>query len=85
MAAVKRTAQNTKKLVAQREKVNARMRELAAELISINEQIDAWETPIKVMTGGWTSEQCLAHNGNLPEVAVEAEQAPAAVVENEPF
>ena len=85
MAAVKRTAQNTKKLVAQREKVNARMRELAAELISINEQIDAWETPIKVMTGGWTSEQCLAHNGNLPEAAVEAEQAPATIVENEPF
>lgn len=67
MAAVKRTAQNTKKLVSQREKVNARMRELAAELISINEQIDAWETPIKVMTGGYTSEQCIAYEGNLPE------------------
>lgn len=67
MAAVKRTAQNTKKLVTQREKVNARMRELAAELISINEQIDAWETPIKVMTGGYTSEQCIAYEGNLPE------------------
>ncbi len=67
MAAVKRTAQNTKKLVNQREKVNSRMRELAAELISINEQIDAWETPIKAMTGGYTSEQCIAYEGNLPE------------------
>lgn len=67
MAAVKRTAQNTSKLVRQREKVNAQMRELAAELININNQIDAWETPIKVMTGGWTSEQCIAYNGNLPE------------------
>jgi len=88
MAAVKRTAQNTKKLVAQREKVNARMRELAAELISINNQIDAWETPIKVMTGGWTSEQCLAHNGELPdEVKNEApaEVASVQTVENEPF
>ena len=88
MAAVKRTAQNTKKLVAQREKVNARMRELAAELISINNQIDAWETPIKVMTGGWTSEQCLAYEGNLPEennADVQAEVASIQAEENESF
>ena len=86
MAAVKRTAQTTKNLVAQREKVNARMRELAAELISINNQIDAWETPIKVMTGGWTSEQCLAYEGNLPEgqETTVTEETPATV-ENEPF
>ena len=69
MAAVKRTAQNTKKLVAQRDKVNAKMREYAAELISINNQIDAWETPIKAMTGGWTSEQVLNWNGEIPEEA----------------
>ena len=85
MAAVKRTAQNTKKLVAQREKVNARMRELAAELISINNQIDAWETPIKVMTGGWTSEQCLAYEGNLPENQETNVEETPAVMENEPF
>ena len=74
MAAVKRTAQNTKKLVAQREKINAKMRELASELISISEQIDAWEAPIKVMTGGYTSEQILAWGGEIPE----AEAAGAA-------
>lgn len=67
MAAVKRTAQNTKKLVSQREKVNAKMRTLAAELVEINNQIDAWESPIKVMTGGYTSEECIRFNGNLPE------------------
>lgn len=83
MAAVKRTAQNTKKLVSQREKVNAQMRKLAAELININEQIDAWEAPIKTMTGGWTSEQCLAYNGNLPEEQTVAETP--ATIENEPF
>lgn len=75
MAAVKRTAQNTKKLVAQREKVNGKMRELAAELININNQIDAWETPIKIMTGGWTSEQCIAYDGNLPESEVNEGEA----------
>lgn len=82
MAAVKRTAQNTKKLVNQREKVNSRMRELAAELISINEQIDAWETPIKVMTGGYTSEQCIAYEGNLPEKEVVTINEPVETAEN---
>lgn len=67
MAAVKRTAQNTKKLVTQRERIDAEMRKLAAQLISINNQIDAWEAPIKLMTGGWTSEECIAYNGNIPE------------------
>lgn len=73
MAAVKRTAQNTKKLCNQRDKVNEKMRALAAELIEINNQIDAWETPIKVMTGGFTSEQCIQYEGNLPETTPEVE------------
>ena len=82
IAAAKRTAQNTKKLVSQREKINAQMRKLAAELISINEQIDAWEAPIKVMTGGYTSEQVLAWNGEIPE----AEEVSTELPENsEPF
>lgn len=78
MAAVKRTAQNTKKLCSQRDKVNAKMRELAAELIEINNQIDAWESPIKVMTGGYTSEQVISWNGEIPETeaTVEEEVAP---------
>ena len=82
MAAVKRTAQNTKKLVTKRDKINAQMRELAAELISINEQIDAWEAPIKVMTGGYTSEQMLSWEGVTPEEnSAVAEDVP----NNEPF
>ena len=78
MAAVKRTAQNTKKLCSQRDKVNAKMREFAAELIEINNQIDAWESPIKVMTGGYTSEQVISWNGEIPEAetTVEAEVVP---------
>ena len=82
MAAVKRTAQNTKKLVSQREKINEKMRALAAELISINEQIDAWEAPIKVMTGGYTSEQMLAWNGVTPEENSQVvEEAPQDIPE----
>lgn len=67
LAAVKRTAQNTKKLVDKREKVNAQIQKLETELRCINEQIDAWETPIKVMTGGYTSEQILSWGGVTPE------------------
>ena len=76
MAACKRTAQNTKKLVAKRDRISAQMRVLAAELISTNEQIDAWEAPIKVMTGGYTSEQAIAWEGNLPETNPEAPATP---------
>lgn len=83
MAAVKRTAQNTKKLVTKRDKINAQMRELAAELISINEQIDAWEAPIKVMTGGYTSEQVLSWEGNIPEE--KNETAEENISNNEPL
>lgn len=87
MAAVKRTAQNTKKLVTKRDKINAQMRELAAELISINEQIDAWEAPIKVMTGGYTSEQMLSWEGVTPEEnsAVAEENVPNNEPLNEVF
>lgn len=81
MAAVKRTAQNTKKLVTKREKLNDQMRKLAAELISVNDQIDAWEAPIKVMTGGFTSEQCIAYEGNLPENSNAVEAASTNISE----
>lgn len=83
MAAVKRTAQNTKKLVTKRDKINAQMRALAAELISINEQIDAWEAPIKVMTGGYTSEQMLSWEGVTPEE--NSAVAEEAIPNNEPL
>jgi len=91
LAAAKRTAQNTKKLVSQREKINAQMRKLAAELVSINAQIDAWEAPIKVMTGGYTSEQVLEWNGNIPDepndalVATDVTAQPSVHIEEEVF
>ena len=81
MAAVKRTAQNTKKLCSQRDKANAKMRELAAEVIELNNQIDAWEAPIKVMTGGYTSEQVIAWNGEIPDAEAVVEATPEVVVE----
>ena len=81
MAAAKRTAQNTKKLCSMRDKANAKMRELAAEVIELNNQIDAWEAPIKAMTGGYTSEQVIAWNGEIPDAEATVEATPEAVVE----
>ena len=73
MAAVKRTAQNTKKLVSQRNRINQRIRELAAELIQVNESIDAWEAPIKILANGLTSEEVLACNGEIPDAPANTE------------
>ena len=57
------------------------MRELAAELVSTNEQIDAWEAPIKVMTGGYTSEQAIAWEGKIPETNPEAPATPSEAID----
>ena len=79
MAAVKRTAQNTKTLLRNKEKVEAKMRELATRIVEINQQIDVWETPIKQMTGGYTSSEVIALRGQIPNPKVEEEN----VVEQE--
>ena len=67
IAACKRTAQNIKKLTTRRDKLNNSIRELAKEIAEINAQIDAWEAPVKAMTGGYTSEQVLSWGGNIPD------------------
>lgn len=82
MAAVKRTAQNTKKLVSTREKIQAKLNELAGQMVEINKQIDAWEEPIKVMTGGYTSEQMILWDGVIPEDSME--EIPTPTIEDMP-
>lgn len=66
MAAVKRTAQNTKTLVRNRSKLEGKMHDLASEIVSINSQIDAWEKPI-VDKWGYNSAQLIEMNGEIPE------------------
>lgn len=55
IAQIKRTAQNVAPIVAKRDRVLAKVRELYAEIEALDAQIDAWETAVKIMTGGFTT------------------------------
>lgn len=55
IAQIKRTAQNVAPIVAKRDRVLAKVRELYAEIETLDAQIDAWETAVKIMTGGFTT------------------------------
>lgn len=68
LAIVKRTAMNVKSSRIKRAKLEAKIAELTAELESCDRVIDAFEQPVITMTGGFTSEQVLAGEMELPEV-----------------
>lgn len=55
IAQIKRTAQNVAPIVAKRERVYARIKTLYTELEVLDAQIDAWETAVKAMTNGFTT------------------------------
>ncbi len=53
IASLKRTAQNVSPLVRKKQKLQAEIVEREEELKSIQVQIDAYEAPIKEVTGGY--------------------------------
>ena len=55
IAQIKRTAQNVAPIVAKRERVYAKIKALYTELEVLDAQIDAWETAVKAMTNGFTT------------------------------
>ena len=55
IAQIKRTAQNVAPIVAKRERVYAKIKALYTELEGLDAQIDAWETAVKAMTNGFTT------------------------------
>lgn len=55
IAQVKRTAQNVAPIAAKRERVYAKIKALYTELEVLDAQIDAWETAVKAMTNGFTT------------------------------
>lgn len=59
LAAIKRTAQNVKPLISRKERLEARIEEIQAEIAKIDEQINIWEEPITKMTKGFTSKEVL--------------------------
>lgn len=60
LAAVKRTAANVKTMRAKKAKLLAKIDTLNKELIQIEDSIEAWESPIRILTEGYTSEQVLS-------------------------
>ena len=56
ITAIKRTAQNVATFVTKKEKIDAKIAELEAEKASLQPMIDAFQGPIKDMTGGYTTE-----------------------------
>lgn len=59
VASLKRTAQNVYPLVRQRNKLQKQIEEAQEELNSINIQLDAYQTPIKEQTGGYTTDDLI--------------------------
>ena len=60
VASLKRTAQNVYPLVRQRNKLQKQIEEAQEELNSINVQLDAYQTPIKEQTGGYTTDDLIS-------------------------
>ena len=60
VASLKRTAQNVYPLVRQRNKLQKQIEEVQEELNSINVQLDAYQTPIKEYTGGYTTDDLIS-------------------------
>lgn len=56
IAAIKRTAQNVATFVTKKERLDAKIAELEAEKKALQPMIDAFQGPIKEMTGGYTTE-----------------------------
>lgn len=56
IAAIKRTAQNVATFVTKKERIDAKIAELEAEKKALQPMIDAFQGPIKDMTGGYTTE-----------------------------
>lgn len=94
LAIIKRTAKNTKALIAKRDKLQAAIEKNQAELDTVLAAIEKFEAPIIEMTGGFTSEQVLngeaavtgameaAPEGSVDETAtVEEKEVPASEVE----
>ena len=69
IAAIKRTAQNVAQFVTKKERINAKIAELEAEKESLQPMIDRFQSPIRELTGGYTTEDLVTrevvHTGKL--------------------
>lgn len=66
IAIIKRTAKNTRSLRIKREKLLGIITKTQEELDTINQMINEFEAPIIKMTGGYSSEQVLNGDMDVP-------------------
>lgn len=67
LAAIKRTAQTVKPLLAKVAKINEKIAALEQEKSDVENSIRIWETPIKEMSGGYTSTEILNKSEDISE------------------
>lgn len=59
IAAIKRTAANVNKFVAQKERLAKKLEQINEEYKAIADSLEVWEAPIKKLTGGYTTEDLI--------------------------
>lgn len=88
IATLKRTAQNVNPIVTKKKKIQEKIKGLNEEYNSLCEQQEAWESAIKEMTGGYTTEDLVIKvtennsdkNGNTVKVTKYILKYPDTVV-----
>ena len=63
LAAIKRAAKNVQPLRNKKARLIQRVEALQNEIEGIDATIEAWEAPVRTMTGGYSSEEILRENG----------------------
>lgn len=80
LAVVKRTAKSTKPLRDKKAKLMAKLEEIQAEIKSIDESIEIFESPIKHLTGGFTSEEVLNGTMEVMQAVASENNQPADIL-----
>jgi uncharacterized protein YhaN len=62
LAAIKRAAKNVQPLRSKKARLMQRVEALNKEIEGIDATIEAWENPVRAMTGGYSSEEILREN-----------------------
>jgi hypothetical protein len=69
MASVKRAFQTTKHFRTKKAKLIEKINSLQQDVKALDDMIEMWETPIRKITGGYTSEEVM--NGNTETASVD--------------
>lgn len=62
LAAIKRAAKNVQPLRSKKARLMQKVEALNKEIEGIDATIEAWESPVRSMTGGYSSEEILREN-----------------------